>query len=61
MTEILMIWQPSQQLNGVQGRPGLPTFCISAMILLAQKLLVGENPEKPQVIVLNNPVFIKGV
>ena len=35
MTEILMVWQPSQHLNGVQGRSGLPTFCISAMILVA--------------------------
>ena len=30
MTEILLIWQASQHLNGVQG----PTFCISAMILV---------------------------
>ena len=35
MTEILIMWQPSQHLNGVQGRSGLPTFCISAMILVA--------------------------
>ena len=36
MTEILMVWQPSQHLNGgVKGRSGLPTLCISAMILEA--------------------------
>ena len=35
MTEILKVWQPSQHLNGVQGRSGLLTFCISAMILVA--------------------------
>ena len=35
MTEILMVWQPSQHLDGVQGHSGLPTFCITAMILLA--------------------------
>ena len=34
MTEIIMVWQPSQHLNGVQGRSELPPFCISAMILL---------------------------
>ena len=35
MTEILMVLKPSQHLNGFQGRSGLPTFCISAMILVA--------------------------
>ena len=35
MTEILIGWQPPQHLNGVHGRSGLPTFCISAMILVA--------------------------
>ena len=34
MTEIIMVWQPSQHLNDVQGRSGLPTFCISALILV---------------------------
>ena len=35
MAEMLIVWQPVQHLNGVQGRSGLPTFCISAMILVA--------------------------
>ena len=35
MTEILMVLQPSQHINDVQGRSGLLTFCISAMIFVA--------------------------
>ena len=35
MTETLMVWQLSQHLNDVQGRSGLPTFYISAIILVA--------------------------